>query len=278
MSFGPLIAAAFEGSDFKIFGRFTFNEMTGPGWCMACIWFFYGMIVIFFFKDNRSGFRQVELLSDDEEITDEDDDSPADGFDDGIDIVLSPINNYGTIEKQPGIISNRSLFSKVRRSKTVKTVLCLWIIFWVKLQQEALLTELPIVSFEFYIWGSARTGIFMAFLGVAVVPMNLIVIQIAGVFRLRDPIIIRWLHIPIVVSCIMLVPFSDQPLKLRNYIASSTVLFCFAQVIEGVAMSFFSKIISKKLAQGTWNSGLLAVSSVLIYTCVSDSLFLKPVD
>lgn len=140
------------------------------------------------------------------------------------------------------------------------TLLCLWVIFWVKLVQEALLTALPLTLPSFIGWGSGRIGIFMACLGLSVVPFNMILVNLSRLYGLRDTFWVRYLQVPLILGASMLAwdPATQMPALL---FVGYFVVFVSSQVMEAVIMAYFSKVIDARLAAGTFNSGLLATEA-----------------
>lgn len=71
------------------------------------------------------------------------------------------------------------------------SLVCLWILFYAKLVQEALLTSIPLMGSSFYAWTSSQVGMFLALLGLIVVPFNLVLsiatkrFKLPGESRLR---------------------------------------------------------------------------------------------
>ena len=73
-----------------------------------------------------------------------------------------------------------------KRRNYLLSLACLWILFYAKLVQEALLTSIPLMAPSFYAWTASNVGMFLALLGLLVVPSNLVLataakrMQLAG--------------------------------------------------------------------------------------------------
>jgi len=79
--------------------------------------------------------------------------------------------------------------------------------------------------------------------------------------KLHDSYVIKRLQIPIIIGCGILFPLYDMPFHLMHLVMGSIVLFLMANALESFVMSHFSKIISKNLAHGVFNSGFLATEA-----------------
>jgi len=201
--------------------------------------------------------------------------TPVSGEQDGP--MVSP--NYGTIEfagnsnaafgsrkveanqEYYTLLSRDKFFARRKARRANLTILCLWLIFWVKLVQEALLTALPLTMPEFYAWGPGKVGVLMASLGLAVVPLNMIVVLLTRLLSLRDSLWIKTLLVPVILGCVSLVVDHTSIPSFPRAMLGLFVVFIFSQIMEAVVMSFFSKVIDSRLAAGTFNSGLLATEA-----------------
>ncbi|GBG32892.1 SPX domain-containing membrane protein At1g63010 [Hondaea fermentalgiana] len=172
-------------------------------------------------------------------------------FVNGNSVTLSQQQLRSPVEYKP-LLSKEHLRARRRKLRTRLTVLCLWIIFWVKLVQEALLTALPLTLPYFLSWGPGRVGILMACLGLSVVPFNVVVVQLSGRFDLSDSFWVRGLQIPLIVGASLLAwdAARDEALLFVGFF----IVFISSQVMEAVVMALFSKVIDAKLAAGTLRS------------------------
>ncbi len=161
-------------------------------------------------------------------------------------------------------VSKATTFAeRVAKRRTHLTVLSLWVILWMKLVQEALLTAMPVQGRTFG-WQTRFLGLLMASFGVIVVPANLLLVAITRAYLLKDAF---WIHYLLVLLLLFSLPLAFlfnitwASLQAPLLIICDLGVFVSAQVSEAVVSSFFSKVISKRLAAGTFNSGFLATEA-----------------
>ncbi|CAK9020487.1 SPX domain-containing membrane protein Os04g0573000 [Durusdinium trenchii] len=173
------------------------------------------------------------------------------------------VSKYGATRSGSGAaLAKRQLLLAHREKRRFWLVLLsLWMIFWVKLVQEALLTASSLVLPSFYEWSAGRVGLFMGLLGISVVPFNLVVLALSRCFGLKDAFWVKFLNVPLILGAISLVSFEDAPMAPLRLMSGYLMVFITSQIMEAVIMSLFSKVISPRMAAGTWNSGFLATEA-----------------
>ena len=175
-------------------------------------------------------------------------------------------NGNGNLAERTGLLpapKGATRASRIASRRYQLTLLSLWVILWVKLVQEALLTALPLQG-TVYSWGTRVLGLLMASLGLAVVPANALLVTASKVYNLQDAFWIHHLLLLLLFSSLPLFTLydaGDGPIDMALLVVCDLGVFASAQVSEAVVSSFFSKVISKRLAAGTFNSGFLATEA-----------------
>ncbi|KAH9721708.1 SPX domain-containing membrane protein [Citrus sinensis] len=273
MACGPALAGLLQ-TNFKIY-KLTFNQNTLPGWIMAVAWLFYLVWLCISFKepsrdieenhtqeesnaepvDNSAlekGLQQPLLITSEEKPEDEDGDQEYDGSDETSE------------ESHPPANSIRSAYRLLTPSVKVQ----LLIYFMLKYVMEILLSESSVVTTYYFGWSTGAVAIFLACLGLTVLPVNIIVgSYISNMFEDRQILLASEIMvcIGILFSFHVLIPYS-----VPQYVCSGLVLFVFAEVLEGVNLSLLSRVMSSRLSRGTYNGGLLSTEAGTIARVIAD--------
>eukprot|EP00246_Nothoceros_aenigmaticus_P002451 TRINITY_DN13321_c0_g1_i1.p1 TRINITY_DN13321_c0_g1~~TRINITY_DN13321_c0_g1_i1.p1 ORF type:complete len:334 (-),score=43.56 TRINITY_DN13321_c0_g1_i1:399-1259(-) len=154
-------------------------------------------------------------------------------------------------------------------SKPVKVQL--YIYFMLKFALEVLLSESSVVTAYYFHWGTGSVALFLALLGLTVLPINWIVgSYLSNMFEDRQILIFAQgftcLGIVISVCFCGLIPYS-----LGQYIFGALLIFVSAEVLEGVNLSLLSRVMSSRLSRGTWNGGLLSTEAGTLARVVADA-------
>lgn len=273
MACGPALAGLLQ-TNFKIY-KLTFNQNTLPGWIMAVAWLFYLVWLCISFKepsrdieenhtqeesnaepvDNSAlekGLQQPLLITSEEKPEDEDGDQEYDGSDEASE------------ESHPPANSIRSAYRLLTPSVKVQ----LLIYFMLKYVMEILLSESSVVTTYYFGWSTGAVAIFLACLGLTVLPVNIIVgSYISNMFEDRQILLASEIMvcIGILFSFHVFIPYS-----VPQYVCSGLVLFVFAEVLEGVNLSLLSRVMSSRLSRGTYNGGLLSTEAGTIARVIAD--------
>nr|DAD48045.1 TPA_asm: hypothetical protein HUJ06_017982 [Nelumbo nucifera] len=179
MACGPALAGLLQTS-FKIF-NITFNEDTLPGWVMALAWLIYLLWLWISFREppceshennvpQHANSGQVEdtvengltkplLLRSEEKEQDEDDDQECDG------------SEEASEESHRPAASIKSAYRLLTPSVKVQ----LLIYFMLKYAMEILLSESSVITSYYFSWSTSSVAIFLACLGLTVLPVNIVV-------------------------------------------------------------------------------------------------------
>ncbi|KAG6688753.1 hypothetical protein I3842_11G140300 [Carya illinoinensis] len=272
MACGPALAGLLQ-SNFKIY-KLTFNQETLPGWVMAVAWLIYLIWVGISFKEPsreteehhlpqesnaaaendavEKGLKQPLLTSSEDKQQDEDSEQECDESEE-----VSP-------ESHGPATSIRSAYRLLTPSVKVQ----LLIYFMLKYVMEILISESSVITAYYFQWSTSSVAIFLASLGLTVLPVNIVVGHyICNMFEDRQILLAS----EIIVCVGVLLSFHIiNPYSVPQYVCSGLILFVSAEVLEGVNLSLLSRVMSSRLSRGTYNNGLLSTEAGTIARVVAD--------
>ncbi|MBA0862386.1 hypothetical protein Goshw_007801 [Gossypium schwendimanii] len=273
MACGPALAGILQ-INFKIY-KLTFNAMTLPGWVMAVAWLVYLIWLWFSFKEpsrdveeNNSphasdsetaekntlekGLKQPLLITSEEQQED-DEDAEADG------------SEEVSQESRRPATSIASAYRLLTPSVKVQ----LLIYFMLKYAMEILLSESSVVTSYYFSWSTSTVAVFLACLGLTVLPVNIVVgSYISNMFEDRQILLASEIMVcvGILLSFHVIIPYS-----VPQYVCSGLIMFVSAEVLEGVNLSLLSRVMSSRLSRGTYNGGLLSTEAGTIARVIADA-------
>ncbi|KAK3027571.1 hypothetical protein RJ639_042340 [Escallonia herrerae] len=271
MACGPALAGLLQ-INFKLY-MITLNQDTLPGWIMAVAWLFYLIWLWISFKEpsrqteeNRTpqessggsvqsdvlekGLAQPLLLSTEENEQDED---GEDASEEAPEEARGPANSIGS----------------AYRLLTPSVKVQLLIYFMLKYVMEILLSESSVITTYYFGWSTTGVAIFLACLGLTVLPVNVVVGNyISNMFEDRQILLASefMVCLGILLSFHIVIPYS-----VPQYVCSGLILFVFAEVLEGVNLSLLSRVMSSRLSRGTYNGGLLSTEAGTIARVIADA-------
>ncbi|KAL6986154.1 hypothetical protein U1Q18_019522 [Sarracenia purpurea var. burkii] len=273
MACGPALAGLLQ-TNFKIY-KITFNQDTLPGWVMAAAWLIYLLWLCISFKEPwreteekhvpqgwnadeghndalENGLAKPLLLGSEDNQQDEDVDQECD------------ISEEAPEESRLPATSIASAYRLLTPSVKVQ----LLIYFMLKYAMEILLSESSVITTYYFNWSTSSVAIFLACLGLTVLPVNIFVgSYISNMFEDRQILLASEIMvcIGILLSFHIIIPYS-----VPQYVCSGLVMFVFAEVLEGVNLSLLSRVMSSRLSRGTYNGGLLSTEAGTIARVVAD--------
>ncbi|KAL9385504.1 hypothetical protein Peur_022514 [Populus x canadensis] len=272
MACGPALACLFQ-TNFKIY-KLTFNQDTLPGWVMALSWLVYLLWLWVSFREPprennklfpqesytglpvqdavKIDFTQPLLLNSEAKLQDNNDDQE---FDDG---------EEDSDENHKPVASIVSAYRLLTPSVKVQ----LFIYFMLKYAMEILVAESSVVTGHYFIWSTTSVAFFLAFLGLTVLPVNVIVGNyISNMFEERQVLLASEIMvlIGIILSFQVLIPYT-----VPQYVSAALITFVSAEVLEGVNLSLLSRVMSSRLSRGTYNGGLLSTEAGTLARVIAD--------
>ncbi|KAL2902354.1 hypothetical protein RDABS01_027436 [Bienertia sinuspersici] len=277
MACGPALAGLLQ-TKFKLF-NLTFDQNTLPGWVMAAAWLVNLVFLWFAFvepvreedheektetKQNdvmERGLKQPLLLPSEQngrnlEVNEQDiddDDTEFDGSEEAPEESRKPVTSIGA----------------AYRLLTPSVKVQLLIYFMLKYAMEILLSESSVITTYYFNWSTSTVSIFLACLGLTVLPVNIVVgSYISNMFQERQILLVS----EIMVSIGILLSFNFFiPYTVPQYVCSGLIMFVSAEVLEGVNLSLLSRVMSSRLSRGTYNGGLLSTEAGTLARVVADA-------
>ncbi|CAN6712813.1 unnamed protein product [Malus baccata var. baccata] len=274
MACGPALAGLLQ-THFKIY-KLTFNQDTLPGWVMAIAWLLYLIWLWISFREParedevssvqegsnsrtavndalEKGLNQPLLISAEDKREDEDGDQDIDESEEAPE------------ESRRPATSIRSAYRLLTPSVKVH----LLIYFMLKYAMEILLSESSVVTTYYFSWNTSKVAIFLACLGLTVLPVNILVgSYISNMFE--DRLILLVSEIVVCIGIVMSFHVFN-PYSVIQYVSSGLIMFVSAEVLEGVNLSLLSRVMSSRLSRGTYNGGLLSTEAGTLARVVADA-------
>ncbi|CAD6243013.1 unnamed protein product [Miscanthus lutarioriparius] len=272
MACGPALAGLLQ-TKFKIYGL-TFNQNTLPGWVMCLAWLAYLLWLWISFKEpghiatensvstqsSDSGRRVGGHLEDglgeplliDAKPGQDDDGQDNDDNDDDPEESHRPATSLAA----------------AYRLLTPSVKVQLLIYFMLKFAMEILLSESSVVTTFYFKWTTSTVAIFLAVLGLTVLPVNVIVgSYVTNLFQDRQILVAS--EIMVLIGIVMSFCFTPH-YSVPQYVTSALITFVFAEVLEGVNLSLLSRVMSSRLSRGTYNGGLLSTEAGTLARVAAD--------
>ncbi|CAI8604414.1 unnamed protein product [Vicia faba] len=273
MACGPALAGLLQ-TNFKIH-NITFNQDTLPGWVMTIAWLMYSIWLWISFvepsrefeedhtvdkseKSNADGDAlekglQQPLLITSEDKVDEDADQDNDDSEEAPEESRRPATSIGS----------------AYRLLTPSVKVQLLIYFMLKYVMEILLAESSVITTYYFKWSTGTVAIFLAGLGLTVLPINVIVgSYVSNMFDDRQILLTSEIMVLIgIISAFhVIMPYTEL-----QYICSGLLMFVSAEVLEGINLSLLSRVMSSRLSRGTYNGGLLSTEAGTIARVIADA-------
>ncbi|RZB53562.1 SPX domain-containing membrane protein isoform A [Glycine soja] len=144
----------------------------------------------------------------------------------------------------------------------------LFVYFMLKYAMEIILAESSLITEYYFIWTTSNVSIFLACLGLTVLPVNIVVGNyISNMFEERQVLLTSEIMVCIglLLSFHIMIPYS-----VTQYVGSALITFVSAEVLEGVNLSLLSKMMSSRLSRGTFNGGLLSTEAGTLARVIAD--------
>ncbi|CAA3011669.1 SPX domain-containing membrane At4g22990-like isoform X1 [Olea europaea subsp. europaea] len=270
MACGPALAGLLQ-TKFKIY-KITFNQETLPGWVMSIAWLIYLIWLWISFREpaletevncapqeSKAGNDKLEkglvqplLLTAAENQQDIVEDQELDESEEAPEESCRPANSIGS----------------AYRLLTPSVKVQLLIYFMLKYAMEILLSESSVITTYYFSWSTSTVSIFLACLGLTVLPVNVVVgSYVSNMFEDRQILMASEIMVllGILFSFNVIIPYS-----VPQYVCSGLIMFVSAEVLEGVNLSLLSRVMSSRLSRGTYNGGLLSTEAGTIARVIAD--------
>ncbi|XP_058769837.1 SPX domain-containing membrane protein At4g22990-like isoform X1 [Vicia villosa] len=274
MACGPALAGLLQ-TNFKIY-NLTFNQDTLPGWVMTIAWLMYSIWLWISFVEPSREFDEDHTTEKSEKTNAVDGDALEKGLqqpllitsEDKVDDNADQDNDDSEEAPEESRRPAASIGSAYRLlTPSVKVQLLIY--FMLKYVMEILLAESSVITTYYFKWSTGTVAIFLAGLGLTVLPINVIVgSYISNLFDDRQILLASEIMVLIgIVSAFhVIVPYSQL-----QYICSGLLMFVSAEVLEGINLSLLSRVMSSRLSRGTYNGGLLSTEAGTIARVIADA-------
>ncbi|XP_058737279.1 SPX domain-containing membrane protein At4g22990-like isoform X2 [Vicia villosa] len=271
MACGPAVACLLQ-TEFKIY-KLTMNQDTLPGWVMAVAWLVYLLWLCTCFKEPENLWA-YEAETGEQAVHIAVENSPtqpllmnSEAKEQDVDVDEEKDDDeevYDKAESQKPVTSIALAYKLLTPSVKVQ----LFVYFMLKYAMEILLAESSLVTEYYFVWSTTKVAIFLACLGLTVLPVNIIIgSYIGNIFEERQVLLTSEIMVCIglLLSFHTLIPYS-----VTQYVGSALITFVSAEVLEGVNLSLLSKMMSSRLSRGTFNGGLLSTEAGTLARVIAD--------
>jgi len=217
-----------------------------PGWFMFVLWTVFLFMLIFFFEDppKRKDPVVVEMTGEKKPLLATNGDGKTSG-----------ILSMDEAEEDPPIYKN------------VPVIVTFLIYFVLKLLLECVLSSTGMLTVYYFGWNGTISGIYLATLGLTMLPANFVVSRLSRSYEDRE--IIMGMQVIMVLGCVIIIKYGGAYTALQ-YLAGSVILFLSTNMLEGPNMSLLSKTIPRSWSRGFFNVGLLATEAGTLGRAVGD--------
>ncbi|VAI59477.1 unnamed protein product [Triticum turgidum subsp. durum] len=269
MACGPALAGLLQ-TEFKIYAV-TFNQNTLPGWIMSLAW--VGNLIWLWIS-----FKEPDHFAKENAVNTQSSDS-GHGRDDNLEGGLAQPLLTEAKERQDENADNNendpkeshkaaTSIAAAYRLLTPSVKVQLLIYFMLKFAMEILLSESSVVTTFYFNWSTSTVAIFLAVLGLTVLPVNVIVgSYITNLFQDRQILVAS--EIMVLIGIASSFHFGSS-YCVAQYVVSALITFVFAEVLEGVNLSLLSRVMSSRLSRGTYNGGLLSTEAGTLARVAAD--------
>ncbi|CAM6129355.1 unnamed protein product [Calypogeia fissa] len=264
----------------KRFLGVTFDSNTLPGWVMVFGWLVYLVLLVLGFKEpshhgpsaaSSSGSSKKKTIAGKGSLIRARSSVEAEQG------LLDPLltRTKSTISKDSESDDEResskpaSSICEAYRLLTGPVKVQLLIYFMLKFAMEILLSESSVVTSHYFHWSSQSVSIFLALLGLTVLPINFVV---GSYFSncYEDRQILLFSEILTCVGVVVSFKYFEVPYTVEQYVVGALLIFVSAEVLEGVNLALLSKVMSSRLARGTFNGGLLSTEAGTLARVLAD--------
>ncbi|CAN6175058.1 unnamed protein product [Urochloa humidicola] len=268
MACGPALAGVLQ-TNLKV-SVLTINQDTLPGWVMAFGWSVY-LIWLWI------SFREPALDADVKDFHDGSSSSSSSRYSEQEELeqglaeqLMSPSNEDGqTGQGERSTLRPASSVVSAYRLLTPSVKVQLLIYFMLKYAMEILLSESSVVTSYYFGWNTSTIAVFLAILGLTVLPVNAIVgTYISNMFEDRQILLAS--EVVLLVGILLSFRVVGTTYTAAQYVCSALLTFVSAEVLEGVNLSLLSQVMSSRLSRGTYNGGLLSTEAGTLARVAAD--------
>uniref|UniRef100_A0A0E0K3L2 SPX domain-containing protein n=1 Tax=Oryza punctata TaxID=4537 RepID=A0A0E0K3L2_ORYPU len=272
MACGPALAGLLQ-TNFKIYGL-TFDQNTLPGWIMCLAWMTYMFWLWISFKEPGHIVRENSVNTASSDSGHPRNSNLEDGLaqpfliDAKESLDENGEDNDENEEDPEDSHKPATSLAAAYRLLTPSVKVQLLIYFMLKFAMEILLSESSVVTTFYFNWSTSTVAMFLAVLGLTVLPVNVIVgSYVTNLFQDRQILVAS--EIMVLIGIATSFRFTSH-YSVPQYVSSALITFVFAEVLEGVNLSLLSRVMSSRLSRGTYNGGLLSTEAGTLARVAAD--------
>ncbi|TVU08864.1 hypothetical protein EJB05_42287, partial [Eragrostis curvula] len=269
MACGPALAGLLQTK--TKFYIFTINQDTLPGWVMAVGWLAYLVWLWISFKEPaldpdvevyREGSSTSSRFVEEEEV--------EKGLAEQL-LLPNDEDEHGELgSPAASTLRPASSVASAYRLLTPSVKVQLLIYFMLKYAMEILLSESSVVTSYYFGWNTSTIAVFLAILGLTVLPVNAVVgTYISNMFEDRQILLAS--EFVLLAGILLSFRLTGTTYTVAQYVCSALLTFVSAEVLEGVNLSLLSQVMSSRLSRGTYNGGLLSTEAGTLARVVADA-------
>lgn len=257
MATGPAIAAILGHLQFDP-TNLLWAEETAPGWVMMVLWTIFVILSVLFFEEPDRSHLYSNVPK----------------------AVVQPDEHYSNKngEAKP-LLTNGEMTTTTTKSEqkpkplyhNIPVMVTLWIYFVLKLVSECTGSSCATLTSYYFGWDARHSGAFLAFLGLLLFPVNIIVAALSRRYEDRELIFATLLVM--LVSLAGIISYWPEHYTVYQYMFFGVCVYVSSSILEAPNMSLLSKTIPKEWARGTFNSGFMATEAGTAARSVGDILF-----
>lgn len=222
-------------------------------------------------SSSISDVKSVRLVTEDE-LDDQEvgHGSSEEDFDDQTRSDDVKVNNADVVSMDESDKSSSSVYCSCIKNITRPVIICMSLIFMKRISLESIVGSTSIITKNRYGWSIKNVGFLHLANGIIVIPVSILSGYLSTSYE--DRYMALWcLSITLLGMCFLFDPtdlfdhvtsytYNESPLSVgpHRYVTGSLIAFSGIEACESFVASLMSKVVPSALAQGTFNSGLLA--------------------
>jgi len=255
MAAGPAVAAALHLTVANPSNKYWQVE-NSVGWFMAVMWAGFLVCMIFGFEEPPRQPKETK--------------SPT--------TATTATTTVQDVESLKGemrpLLASQSTVSTVEDVNTplwqnIPVMTTFLIYFSLKVVVETSLSSASNLSNFYFQWSTGFVGVYLAALGLLLLPANWVITYLARIYDDRE--LILGMLAAMVAGCFIIIQYTAEYSEFQ-YVIGTVILFVSATALEGPNMSLLSKTIPKRFRKGIFNVGLLATESGTFGRTFSDMM------
>ncbi|KAK3132896.1 hypothetical protein QOZ80_6AG0529150 [Eleusine coracana subsp. coracana] len=273
MACGPALAGLLQ-TESKLY-MLSINQDTLPGWVMAFGWLAYLVWLWISFKEpaldpDVKVFREGSSTGSSTRYVEQEEEVEQ-GLAEQLLLPKDEEDEQGETGSPPAsALRPASSVASAYRLLTPSVKVQLLIYFMLKYAMEILVSESSVVTSYYFGWNTSTIAVFLAILGLTVLPVNAVVgTYISNMFEDRQILLAS--ELVLLAGILLSFRLTGTTYSVAQYVCSALLTFVSAEVLEGVNLSLLSQVMSSRLSRGTYNGGLLSTEAGTLARVVADA-------